>query len=85
MTAMSDRKQMETDLVQFVQSRGRRHARVTPATDLLESGLLDSLLLMDLIFRIEERYGIRFDGGDVNPSNFRTISSIAGLDRKSVV
>jgi acyl carrier protein len=41
--------------------------------DLLESGLLDSLLLMDLIFHIEEAYGVRFDSDQVNPSNFRTI------------
>ena len=52
-----DRKQLETELVQFVQARGARHAAVTSTTDLLDSGLLDSLLLMDLIFHIEELYG----------------------------
>jgi acyl carrier protein len=35
--------------------------------------MLDSLLLMDLIFHIEEAYGVRFDSDQVNPSNFRTI------------
>ena len=69
----ADRKQLETDIVQFVQARGARYAEVTLRTDLLESGLLDSLLLMDLIFHIEEMYGIRFDSDHVNPSNFRTI------------
>ena len=76
---MADRNQLEADLVQFVQSRGARHANVTSQTDLLESGLLDSLLLMDLIFHIEEHYGFRFDSDHVNPANFRTIMDIVNF------
>jgi acyl carrier protein len=75
----ADQKQLEADLVQFVQSRGSRHADVTSQTDLLESGLLDSLLLMDLIFHVEEVCGIRFDSDQVNPSNFRTIVDIVNF------
>ena len=75
----ANRKQLEADLVQFVQSRGSRHAEVTSQTALLESGLLDSLLLMDLIFHVEEAYGIRFDSDHVNPSNFRTIVDIVNF------
>ena len=74
-----DRKQLEAELVQFVQSRGARHAAVTSSTDLLDSGLLDSLLLMDLIFHIEELYGVRFESDHVNPANFRTIAAIVNL------
>jgi len=69
----SDRKGLEGDLMHFVQSRGTRYAQATLQTDLLETGMLDSLLLMDLIFHIEEAYGVRFDSDQVNPSNFRTI------------
>ena len=57
----------------FVQSRGARYAQATLQTDLLETGILDLLLLMDLIFHIEGAYGLRFDSDQVNPSNFRTI------------
>ena len=74
-----DRKQLEAELVQFVQSRGARHAAVTSSTDLLDSVLLDSLLLMDLIFHIEELYGVRFEGDHVNPANFRTIAAIVNF------
>jgi len=59
--------------MRFVQSRGARYAKATLQTDLLETRILDSLLLMDLIFHIEEAYGVRFDSDQVNPSNFRTI------------
>jgi acyl carrier protein len=41
--------------------------------------LLDSLLLVDLIFHIEESYGVRFDSDQVNPSNFRTVEDIVGV------
>jgi acyl carrier protein len=74
-----DRQQLEADLLQFVQSRGPRYAAVTPDTDLLDGGLLDSLLLTDLILHIEGLHGIEFDSGHVSPANFRTISAIAGL------
>jgi acyl carrier protein len=75
----ANRKQLEADLIQFVRSRGSRYAGVILRTDLLESGLLDSLLLMDFIFHIEEAYGLRFDSDQVNPSNFRTIEDIVGF------
>ena len=74
-----DRKKLEDGLMHFVQSWSARHVTATPQTDLLESGLLDSLLLVDLIFRIEESYGVRFDSDQVNPSNFRTVEDIVGV------
>lgn len=74
-TTVSD--DIEGDLLAFTRARGPHFADVTPETDLLESGLLDSLFLMDLIFHIEEVCGIRFDGDLVTPSAFRTISRLA--------
>jgi acyl carrier protein len=74
-----DRKKLEDDLMHFVQSRSSHHAAANPRMDLLESGLLDSLLLVDLIFHIEESYGVRFDSDQVNPSNFRTVEDIVGV------
>ena len=52
---------------------------MTAHTDLLEEGLLDSLLLVDLIFQIEERYGLRFESDHISPDNFRTAATITGL------
>jgi len=75
----ADPKKLEADLTEFVRSRGSRHAAATPSTDLLESGLLDSLLLVDLIFHIEEKYGVRFDSDQVIPSNFRSIEDIVSF------
>jgi acyl carrier protein len=74
-----DRPQVEADLLRFVQARGPRYAAVTPDTDLLDGGLLDSLLLTDLILHVEGQHGIEFDSHHVSPGNFRTVSAIAGL------
>ena len=76
---MPDRKQMEADLVQFLQARFLHREEVTSHTDLLESGLLDSLLLVDLIFQIEDRYGVQFESDHVSPHNFRAVSAIVNL------
>jgi acyl carrier protein len=74
-----NRKKLEDNLMHFVRSRSPRHAAASPRMDLLETGLLDSLLLVDLIFHIEESYGVRFDSDQVNPSNFRTVEDIVGV------
>jgi acyl carrier protein len=77
-----DRQQLQADLLQFVQSSGPRYAAVTPDTDLLDGGLLDSLLLTDLILHLEGLYGIELDSGHVSPANFRTVSAIVDLVRE---
>ena len=71
-----DRHDVEADLLAFVRARGPDHARVTADTDLIDGGLLDSLLLTDLILHIEERYGLTLDGSEVSPANFRTVAVI---------
>src|SRR5664280_241364 len=76
---MPDRKQLEADLLQSLQSRCLHREEVTSHTDLLEEGLLDSLLLVELIFQIEDRYGVRFESEHVSPDNFRTVYAIANL------
>ncbi len=74
-----DRNSLEANLLRFVQLRGERYARVTSLTDLIETGLLDSLLLLDLILHIEELCGVQFESNHIDPSNFRTVSAIVNL------
>jgi acyl carrier protein len=73
---ISDRQQMQADLLALVRARGLDHARVAADTDLIDGGLLDSLLLTDLILHIEARYAVAFDAGDVSPANFRSVTAI---------
>ena len=76
---IADRQRMQADLLALVRARGVDHAGVAAETDLLDGGLLDSLLLTDLILHIEERYAVAFDAGDVSPANFRSVAAIVEL------
>lgn len=44
---------------------------------LIESGLLDSITLVDLIVAIEDEYGIHVPNSDIKPENFETINLLA--------
>lgn len=76
---MFDQDKALNELVRFVQLRGQCHANVTPQMDLIESGLLDSLLLVDMIVHLEEIYSIRFESEHIDPANFHNILAIVDL------
>ena len=46
-------------------------------TDLMESGLLDSLMLVELMSSLEERFGIHISFDEVEIDNFRSARRIA--------
>jgi acyl carrier protein len=48
-------------------------------TDLVETGLLDSLALVELLAQLEETFGLLVSTDDLELENFRSIASIAGF------
>lgn len=50
-------------------------------TELLDSGLLDSLGVIELLMLIEQEFGITVAPDDLELENFRTITAIAELVR----
>ena len=50
-----------------------------PHTDLIESGLLDSLQLVQLLVQIEERMGARIPLDEVDLDDLRSIGRLAAL------
>lgn len=74
-----DRDQAIDELLRFVRSHDLSRANVTMQTDLIESGLMDSLLLVDLIVHLEEAYGVRFESEHIDPTNFHNIAAIVDL------
>ena len=48
-----------------------------PDTDLLESGILDSLQFVELLFRLEERFGLRIKIDEIDLADLRTLARIA--------
>ena len=48
-------------------------------TDLMETGLLDSLTFLELRAQLEETFGVSISTDDLELENFRSIDRIAGF------
>ncbi|MEX0727626.1 MAG: acyl carrier protein [Planctomycetaceae bacterium] len=69
---------IEHKLIEFLRTAtGQR--TIDDATDLLEAGLVDSLMMMDLIVFVETEFQTVIEFGDLTPETFRTPSTIAQL------
>jgi D-alanine--poly(phosphoribitol) ligase subunit 2 len=51
----------------------------SPDDDLIESGVLDSLALVELLFAIEQRHGIEIPTERLEVERFRTLARLAEL------
>jgi methoxymalonate biosynthesis acyl carrier protein len=51
----------------------------SPDTDLLESGILDSFQMVELLSELEQRFGLRIEIEDIELDDLRTLSRIARL------
>ncbi len=50
-----------------------------PDTDVVESGLLDSLALVTLLFEVEREFGIQIPLDTLDVDDFRTVERMAKL------
>jgi acyl carrier protein len=48
-------------------------------TDLVDTGLLDSLALVELLFAIEQRFGVDLSLGELDIANFRSVERLAAF------
>ena len=51
-------------------------------TDLFESGIIDSMGVIELVSFIEERYDVSLDAKQMSADNFKTVNSILSLIQK---
>jgi len=56
-----------------------REARLGDHDDLLESGILDSVGVLDLVAQLETTFGITVADDDMVPDNFRSVASLAAF------
>jgi len=77
--AAGEAGELRDELLKFVATRVPAGEPLTAETDLLESELLDSLLVMDVVAHVEAKYGVKLENSDIAPRNFRTVAAIAGL------
>jgi acyl carrier protein len=52
---------------------------------LIQSRLLDSIALVDLLVAIEEKFGINIPTAEINPDNFDTVQRIMDYLSKKIV
>ena len=50
-----------------------------PDADLIDSGVLDSLALVELLFALEREFAVTIPLEDLDIDTFRTVDSIAGF------
>lgn len=71
---------MTDPLTDFIENNTSHLIRdVTDDTKLLSQGLLDSLLLMNLLAFLERKYGIQIPDEEIVPENFETPRAIRSL------
>ncbi len=75
---------METVINGYISQEFVRDTALLPLADetpLLESGILDSLSLLQLVVFLEEKFGITVGDTDLLPQNFETVNSICAYLR----
>ncbi|PYM84734.1 MAG: hypothetical protein DME06_10345 [Candidatus Rokuibacteriota bacterium] len=77
MTDVGERERLLRDrLLRLFQDRLNLQV-ASPAIDLLETGLLDSLTFVQLLFHIEQEFGVTVGPDELEIENFRSVSEIA--------
>ena len=61
------------------QANGNGHVELTRHTNLIESGLLDSIGFVELIVFMEGEMGCNIDLTDVDPSEFTTVKGLSRI------
>jgi acyl carrier protein len=55
---------------------GRSKLKLTPEQSLLESGIIDSTGVLELVMYLEERYSIKIEDEELVPENLDSIDNI---------
>ncbi|HUB38266.1 MAG TPA: acyl carrier protein [Streptosporangiaceae bacterium] len=75
---------METVIIDYISQELVRDPALLPVADetsLLESGILDSLSLLQLVVFLEGRFGITVGDADLLPEHFESVNTICAYLR----
>jgi acyl carrier protein len=78
---MLDNNQLSNQIRSFILDRfplARKH-NFDHRTPLLDTGLLDSLGILDVVEFVEQRFGIPLSDDDLVPENFQTVESLSAF------
>lgn len=74
---MSDEKQAK--ILEFVRSLNSGNESVDVDTDLIATGTLDSLAVMELVAFLTDEFKIKIAAADITPVNLRTVATLTAL------
>ncbi len=80
MTAPTDPQLTRQLILQFVQQQSG--VELEADTDLIEEGVLDSLLITDLMMHIQDEHGVALSVSDISPRKMRSVETISQLVSK---
>ena len=72
---------MMEELIKLL-SETREDVDFKSATNLVEDGVLDSLDIVNIIYSLEDHYGIKIDPEDIDPDNFQSAETIWNMVQK---
>lgn len=67
------------DIVEFIKENfimGRSDAQIDPGESLIESGIMDSTGVLELVEYLEATYGIKIEDEELIPENLETVNNI---------
>jgi len=76
------RQQHRDELIKFLRSIQRRDSAIKEIDDrqsLVESGLIDSLAALQIVFYLEEAYKIDFGDNAIDPGDLRSVGTILDI------
>ena len=71
--------QIQQRLLEFLNRHADVYEELDAATDLIESGILDSLLVTDLVIHVQDAFGVALAARDISPTHFSNLERISEL------
>jgi acyl carrier protein len=68
--------ELKAYLLKIANTRGKNLTDIPEDEPLLESGVLDSLSLLDFVVFLEKQYGTKVPGEDIVPENFGSLVAV---------
>jgi len=79
MRQMSDEKQVKMKILEFVRSLNSANQSVEVDTDLIATGSLDSLSVMELVAFLTDEFKIEIAAADIIPINLRSVATLTAF------
>lgn len=74
-----DTSGIAAELADYLNRDPRVDGSIGPNTELVESGRIDSLAILDLVVFVEERFGVSLTADDLTPPNLASVAALASV------